>query len=214
MARCSTSTGTVTWSLVTTVADATSPSMPRAVPTWTIAGVAPGYSIDHTIWSQSRRKARSHSRLGSARTARSSRSTQTVPSFGSRSRSRERDVPQKAWVTRAACAFVSITIAACTAVDADKAGGGPGGPVVLRLATVDGPPTTVIADFIDQVDELSDGSVRIAVVPSVGHFDADAEREVVEEVAQGRADLGYAGSYVFDTMGVTSLQALTAPMLI
>jgi TRAP-type C4-dicarboxylate transport system substrate-binding protein len=117
-------------------------------------------------------------------------------------------------VAGVACALASITTAACTAVDADKAGGGPGGPVVLRLATADGGPTTVIADFIDRVDELSGGSVRIAVVPSVAPHAADAERQVVEAVAQGRADLGYAGSYVFDTMGVTSLRALTAPMLI
>jgi TRAP-type C4-dicarboxylate transport system substrate-binding protein len=105
-------------------------------------------------------------------------------------------------------------MAACTAVDADKAGGGPGGPVVLRLASAVSDLTPAIYDFIDRVDDLSGGSVRIAIVPNVGHFDGDAERKVVEEVAQGRADLGEAGSYVFDTMGVTSLQALTAPMLI
>ena len=37
---------------------------------------------------------------------------------------------------------------------------------------------------------------------------------MVRAVAAGKADLGWAGARVFDTMGVTSFQALQAPMLI
>ena len=43
---------------------------------------------------------------------------------------------------------------------------------------------------------------------------ADAEQQVVRAVAAGKVDLGWAGARVFDTMGVTSFQALQAPMLI
>jgi len=41
-----------------------------------------------------------------------------------------------------------------------------------------------------------------------------AERQVVRGVADGAFDLGFVGTRVFDTLGVRSFQALTAPMLI
>ena len=48
----------------------------------------------------------------------------------------------------------------------------------------------------------------------MGGFADDAEQQVVRAVAAGKADLGWAGARVFDTMGVSSFQALQAPMLI
>src|SRR5262249_20737342 len=40
------------------------------------------------------------------------------------------------------------------------------------------------------------------------------EQRLVRDVAAGRADLGWVGTRAFDTLGVNSFQALTAPMLI
>jgi TRAP-type C4-dicarboxylate transport system substrate-binding protein len=71
-----------------------------------------------------------------------------------------------------------------------------------------------IADFVGRVKERSGGNVRIEVVDEWGGFAADAEQQVVGAVAAGKADLGWAGTRVFDTMGVSSFQALQAPMLI
>ena len=62
--------------------------------------------------------------------------------------------------------------------------------------------------------ERSGGNVRVEVVNEWGKFAADAEQQVVRAVAAGQIDLGHAGTRVFDTMGVTSFQALQAPMLI
>ena len=42
----------------------------------------------------------------------------------------------------------------------------------------------------------------------------NAEQQVVKDVAAGSFDIGFAGTSVFDTLGVTSFQALSAPMLI
>jgi TRAP-type transport system periplasmic protein len=97
----------------------------------------------------------------------------------------------------------------------DKAGGA-GEPLVLRMANTAGDleVAPLIKDFVSQVEERSGGNVRIEVVHRWGDFAADAEQQVVRDVAAGKADLGWAGTRVFDTMGVTSFQALQAPMLI
>jgi TRAP-type C4-dicarboxylate transport system substrate-binding protein len=101
----------------------------------------------------------------------------------------------------------------------DKAGdkaGGSGEPVVLRMAntTADLEVVPLIKDFVSQVKERSGGTVRVQVINRWGGYAADAEQQVVRAVAAGEVDLGWAGTRVFDTMGVTSFQALQAPMLI
>jgi TRAP-type C4-dicarboxylate transport system substrate-binding protein len=97
----------------------------------------------------------------------------------------------------------------------DKAGGA-GEPLVLRMANTAGDLEyfPAIKAFLSQVKERSGGNVRIQVVDRWGDFAADAEQQVVRDVAAGKADLGWAGTRAFDTMGVTSFQALQAPMLI
>ena len=97
----------------------------------------------------------------------------------------------------------------------DKAGGA-GEPVVLRLANTASNLESypAITDFAGRVKERSGGNVRIEVVNEWGTFAADAEQQVVRAVATGQVDLGHAGTRVFDTIGVTSFQALQAPMLI
>ena len=97
----------------------------------------------------------------------------------------------------------------------DKAGG-PGEPVVLQLATVNGDLafTPEVKSFVDAVAELSEGSLQLEVDYEVGDFDPDSEKQVVEGVAAGRYDLGVVGTQVFDTLGVGSFRALNAPMLV
>src|SRR5215213_9179858 len=97
----------------------------------------------------------------------------------------------------------------------DKAGGG-GPPVELRLANTGGEiaQTPAVEYFVERVDEFSGGKVRIEVVDQWAEFASDAEQQVVNDVAAGEVDLGWVGSRVFDTLGVESFQALTAPMLI
>jgi TRAP-type transport system periplasmic protein len=97
----------------------------------------------------------------------------------------------------------------------DKAGGS-GEPVVLRMANAYGDlqSAPVIEHFVSQVKERSGGNLRIQVASTWGDYADDAEQQVVRAVANGEVDLGWAGARVFDTMGVTSFQALQAPMLI
>jgi TRAP-type C4-dicarboxylate transport system substrate-binding protein len=112
---------------------------------------------------------------------------------------------------------VAIVAAACTGaeVNADKAGG-PGEPVVLEMATMNGDLvfTPQIQYLVDRVAQLSDGNVRIEVVYEVGGFAPDAEQQVVRGVADGTFDLGFAGTQGFDALGAENFVALSAPMLI
>jgi TRAP-type C4-dicarboxylate transport system substrate-binding protein len=97
----------------------------------------------------------------------------------------------------------------------DKAGGA-GAPVVLRMANATGDLDVVplIKDFVSQVRERSGDNVRIQVEGPWGDYAADAEQRVVRDVAAGKVDLGWTAARVFDTLGVSSFQALQAPMLI
>ena len=120
---------------------------------------------------------------------------------------------------QALAVLLALLVSACAVQGpfGDKAGGVPGGKVVLALADVSSglqerPP---VAYFIRRVKALSGGNISIHVDYNWKSPDPNAEQQVVRATAAGTTiDLGIVGSRVFDTMGVTSLQALSAPMLI
>ena len=115
----------------------------------------------------------------------------------------------------AAVAALACSVAACTAPGGTKAGGA-SEPVLLHIATVNSilQYTPQISYLEERVNQLSGGNVRIDMTPNVGNFAPDAEQQVVHGVAAGAFDLGFVGTRMFDTLGVRSFQALTAPMLI
>jgi TRAP-type C4-dicarboxylate transport system substrate-binding protein len=114
-------------------------------------------------------------------------------------------------------ATAAFAAAACAGGDAgeDKAGG-PGAPVVLRLANTNGRLdfTPAVEYFVKQVEDLSGGNLRIEAADQWGDYASDAEQQVVKDVSAGKIDLGWVGTRVFDTLDVKSFQALTAPMLV
>jgi TRAP-type C4-dicarboxylate transport system substrate-binding protein len=109
----------------------------------------------------------------------------------------------------------AVSIAGCGALTGNKAGG-PGAPVVLRMATVNGEAgfNQAVTDLLKRVEALSNGNVKIDMAFGVGEFEPDAEEQIVRGVADGSYDLGVVGTRVFDTLGITSFRALDAPMLI
>jgi TRAP-type C4-dicarboxylate transport system substrate-binding protein len=111
-----------------------------------------------------------------------------------------------------AAVAVALSVAACSAPGGTKAGGA-SEPAVLRIATTYGGPK-YISYLEDRVSQLSGGNVRIDVVYQGEDFAPDSERRIVHGVAAGAFDLGLVGTRIFDTLGVRSFQALTAPMLI
>jgi TRAP-type C4-dicarboxylate transport system substrate-binding protein len=96
----------------------------------------------------------------------------------------------------------------------DKSGGKK--PVVLTLLNSDDDDLTgvpAVQQFIDRVHQLSGGSLTIEVLPQHdGH--AGFERRVVRDVTADRAQLAWVGTRVWDTLGVNTFRALSAPLLI
>ncbi len=112
--------------------------------------------------------------------------------------------------------LVALALAGCGSLAGSKAGG-PGTPVVLRMATrhgISGFMPQIDPYLVNRVEKLSAGNVQIDMVYHVGENVPDGEQQIVRGVAAGRYDLGVVGTRVFDTLGVDSFQALTAPMLI
>jgi TRAP-type C4-dicarboxylate transport system substrate-binding protein len=109
----------------------------------------------------------------------------------------------------------ALAFAGCNSQTGPKAGG-PGDLVILKMATVNAEAgyNPEIDDLDQRIKEVSGGNVRIDMVSSIGAFAPDAEQQVVSGVASGTYDLGFVGTRAFDTLGVKSFQALSAPMLI
>lgn len=114
----------------------------------------------------------------------------------------------------ASVSATTLLVAGCTsAAGGDKSGGSPS-PTVLMVAnndgTLDGVPGLV--HFADRVAELSDGDLTIRVESR--WKGGDDELKVIEDVAAGNADLGWAGTRAFDRAGVDDFRPLHAPFLI
>jgi C4-dicarboxylate-binding protein DctP len=113
----------------------------------------------------------------------------------------------------------ALAMAGCSAASGspgDKAGGSTS-TVTLAMGVTDpkGRPTTpTIEFFVNQVAELSKGSIRLDVSWNAGEGTTDPEQAIARRVKSGALDLGWIGSRAWDTEGVTSLQALQAPFLI
>jgi TRAP-type transport system periplasmic protein len=122
----------------------------------------------------------------------------------------------------------ALILAACSGSDNDvgddavaqddPAGANAAELVTLRMASPYRDPswnyTPAVGHFVDAVEASSGGSITIEVQFAYGELESDAEQQVVSAVAAGEVDLAFVGTRVFDTLGVTSFQALHAPLLV
>ena len=115
-----------------------------------------------------------------------------------------------------AVAAVVLAAGCSTSPSASSKAGGVAPPVVLQMGSAYGDLNGVpaVQYFVSQVEERSGGNLRVELKNNYGDNADDAEQLVVRAVAAGQTDLGWAGTRVFDTMGVASFQALHAPMLV
>ena len=109
-------------------------------------------------------------------------------------------------------------LAACSAPAAptDRAGGD---TVVLHLATSDGEgvdPATYQGpmEFVDALEEVSDGRLKVDLAWQYALGAADAESQLVEAIASGEVDGGWPATRAFARTGVEGLEAVEAPMLL
>jgi C4-dicarboxylate-binding protein DctP len=121
-----------------------------------------------------------------------------------------------------AAAIVSLLLAACAGGSEGDKAGGDAAPVTLRLATIEGrgaPYADGVAEFARQVENLSAGALRVDIVwdgavEYFGAFGPGADQKVAGLVQNGKMDLGLIPARAWDELGVTSLQALQAPLLV
>lgn len=106
---------------------------------------------------------------------------------------------------------------ACTSGVPERAGGtiDAEASVVLTLASGSGVGAPAqVEDWINQVHVLSHGSIRIDVRDAWRRGEPAFEARTVQDVKHGTVDLAWVGARVMDRVGVTSFQALLAPMLV
>ena len=110
--------------------------------------------------------------------------------------------------------LVAVLLAGCAGPGVNKAGGQAArAPVVLTLANPLGS-SEEVDGFVGEVARLSGGTIRIDVRSRWRYGQVAFESGLIGDVRAGKADLGVAGSRAWDSVGVTSLRALGAPLLI
>jgi TRAP-type C4-dicarboxylate transport system substrate-binding protein len=84
---------------------------------------------------------------------------------------------------------------------------------VLTLANFIGE-SVELDGFAGEVRRLSAGTMRIDIRSRWRRGQVDSENGLIGDVGAGKADLGVAGSRAWDSAGVSSFRALSAPLLI
>jgi TRAP-type C4-dicarboxylate transport system substrate-binding protein len=111
-------------------------------------------------------------------------------------------------------AALALAVAGCGGSKSDKAGGAQHQkPVVLTMANGNGLPLELEA-FAAAVARLSNNTLRIEFKNNWREGSPSYETGVIGDVEAGKADLGWAGSRAFDSVGVPTFDALHAPLLI
>jgi TRAP-type C4-dicarboxylate transport system substrate-binding protein len=116
----------------------------------------------------------------------------------------------------AAALLGGLLLSSCTTGAVDK-GGGAGGVRTLSLASPELPGRPGSGDidfFVEQVASASDGRLRVEVEWDVADAGAAFEQVTAQQVIDGTSDLGFIPARAWDTLGVTTLQALQAPFLV
>jgi TRAP-type transport system periplasmic protein len=111
--------------------------------------------------------------------------------------------------------LAAALLAGCGADDSDRAGSAkPVKAKVLTMANVNGELGELEA-FDEAVGRVSGGRLRIKWLNEYGSGRAGiAEVNLIGDVNAGKADLGWAGTRVFDEFGISAFNPLHAPMLI
>lgn len=115
----------------------------------------------------------------------------------------------------AIAATVTFAVAGCGGTGDDRAGGkGSTKAVTLTLANPL-PQPDELRPFVDEVERISDGKIEIRFRNEwLGWPWRRGEAALIRDVAAGKADLGWVGSRAWDDVGVTSFDALHAPLVV
>jgi hypothetical protein len=113
-----------------------------------------------------------------------------------------------------AAVAVAVAAAAGSGEDVDRSGGAAKPPAtVLRMANGDGDERELVP-FAAAVARLSGGTLRIEFANGWRDGEPGYEAGLIRDVAAGKADLGWAGTRAFASLGVRDFDVLHAPLLI
>ena len=120
------------------------------------------------------------------------------------------------WAVGALLAALAIALAACGGSSSDKAGGTDRAkPRVLTMANPnDGEPPDQLSRWAEEVSRLSGGRLAIEFQSAWRLGEPRYEAGTLEDVKAAKVHMAWVGARAFDTVGVTSFQALVAPLLI
>jgi C4-dicarboxylate-binding protein DctP len=110
-------------------------------------------------------------------------------------------------------AITGTMLAACDSSTNKATGAREVEPVELTLANPY-PGDSEIGEWVHEVERLSRGAARIEVRGDWRKGELDADRRMLRDVRAGRVDVAHIPAYAWDTLGVQSLQALEAPLLV
>jgi TRAP-type C4-dicarboxylate transport system substrate-binding protein len=109
---------------------------------------------------------------------------------------------------------VALIASACSDGRVDKAGGTrTTQPVVLTLADHETSPVDVQL-WIEEVQRRSGGSLHIQVTNQWRNQEANYDKGTIADIQAGKVQLAKVAARAYDTVSVTSFQALLAPLLI
>jgi len=118
-----------------------------------------------------------------------------------------------AWKT-----VVALTAAAVLATSGcqarDRAGGQADVEVKELTFAITSDAPTQIKTWANEVDQLSKGTLKITFVKDARAGQPTYEAGTIADVSAGKVDMAWVGARAFDQAGVTSFQAMLAPLLI
>lgn len=125
------------------------------------------------------------------------------------------------FVLLAAAALLGLTTTGCGGGSNDRAGGtsndragGTRRPQTVVLTLAGHEPVSGVRDWIEAVQRLSHGSLRIEVKDGWRRGEAGYEERTIADVRAGKVDLASVPARAYDSIGARSFQGLLAPLLI
>jgi TRAP-type transport system periplasmic protein len=106
----------------------------------------------------------------------------------------------------------SLVVSGCTSA-VDKAGGEKGPPAVV-LHVLNTRAGEELQPFVDKVNELSEGSLRLEVENKWHKTSLSSERDAIHATQAARTDLAVVPARAWHGVGVTSFDALIAPLTV
>jgi TRAP-type C4-dicarboxylate transport system substrate-binding protein len=118
------------------------------------------------------------------------------------------------WIVAAALAASAIVLAACGG-SGDKAGGAADAkPRVLTMANPNESLPAQLVKWAKEVERLSEDRLAIEFKNGWRLGEPRYEAATLKDLQAGKTDMAWVGARAFDTVGVSSFQALVAPLLI